>query len=675
MASHTPNATEHGDTFKVIATDRSWQGSVSDLTRLIAARFGLPEEAVREALSRRGQVEVASGVGAQDADRLRDVLARIGVTALLEPHVQDPALKPDPAQPARPSSRAPTKGGDTILDLRGHSKPIELTPPGRPRNTMLNWASREGLPGAAPDEVGAAGDEGPLKVALGDSGLKVELPSIALDPPLHKPSRETAATPPLARPAVLVKAEPALAPAARIDPLKTPAPPSAQPTLQMTPPPPSLSSPRASALSAPAPSASALSASVLSALETSASAPSALKTSASAPQTPPFPMPTVDLMGNLDDAWGEVQRAETPPQASGLRPIRRAQPEAPDDGPTRTDLTPIAQTGGWASILGDALAAVPAAPAPLAEGSWEASFEVIEGTGEGLNPADLFDSSNLDDVARLAAGAALDISPEGIVTRKPPASPSRPPARFSPPARVDSGQVAAPAARSKHDPRLAGLLTALFPGAGQVYNGQPAKGLMVGLTFWLLVPWALGVRDAVYTARSIAAGMFAPEGAGNKAHSALYAAAWIPVMALALVGIGRGVALLSPAEAPKESVEANQEAIIEARGAALIATERAFYRGDKARQLAEEGLRRAGEPTPGDPGFGLSQSERERQARTQIAAGAAACGRREYIQCQELMRRALALDPTNTEAWRYMVLSQQQLADEKGSATLKKGEE
>jgi hypothetical protein len=50
------------------------------------------------------------------------------------------------------------------------------------------------------------------------------------------------------------------------------------------------------------------------------------------------------------------------------------------------------------------------------------------------------------------------------------------------------------------DPVLGALLSAIVPGAGQVYNMQFVKGLLVFLTCWLVIPYFLGIFDAYLTA-------------------------------------------------------------------------------------------------------------------------------------------------------------------------------
>jgi TM2 domain-containing membrane protein YozV len=49
------------------------------------------------------------------------------------------------------------------------------------------------------------------------------------------------------------------------------------------------------------------------------------------------------------------------------------------------------------------------------------------------------------------------------------------------------------------DPVLAALLSTVIPGAGQVYNLQFLKGLLVFLSCWLIIPYFLGIFDAYVT--------------------------------------------------------------------------------------------------------------------------------------------------------------------------------
>jgi len=51
------------------------------------------------------------------------------------------------------------------------------------------------------------------------------------------------------------------------------------------------------------------------------------------------------------------------------------------------------------------------------------------------------------------------------------------------------------------NPYLAGALNVFLPGVGQMYAGDPGDGVLTLLTFWLAIPWYLGIVDAVQEAR------------------------------------------------------------------------------------------------------------------------------------------------------------------------------
>ena len=63
-----------------------------------------------------------------------------------------------------------------------------------------------------------------------------------------------------------------------------------------------------------------------------------------------------------------------------------------------------------------------------------------------------------------------------------------------------------PAAFVPHEiknPGLALCLSIIFPGGGQFYNGHIGKGILILLTFWLLIPWIYGIFDAYSSANRI----------------------------------------------------------------------------------------------------------------------------------------------------------------------------
>jgi len=63
------------------------------------------------------------------------------------------------------------------------------------------------------------------------------------------------------------------------------------------------------------------------------------------------------------------------------------------------------------------------------------------------------------------------------------------------------------------NPTIAALLSFLIGGAGQIYNGQIGKGILIFLTAWLIIPWIYGIFDAYNTAKRIKSGDLVTEAA------------------------------------------------------------------------------------------------------------------------------------------------------------------
>ncbi|MBL7068577.1 MAG: hypothetical protein ISS34_01790 [Candidatus Omnitrophica bacterium] len=60
--------------------------------------------------------------------------------------------------------------------------------------------------------------------------------------------------------------------------------------------------------------------------------------------------------------------------------------------------------------------------------------------------------------------------------------------------------------KGERSPVLAAILSFIIGGAGQIYNGQIGKGLLILFTSWLVLPWIYGIFDAYATAKKINAG-------------------------------------------------------------------------------------------------------------------------------------------------------------------------
>lgn len=57
--------------------------------------------------------------------------------------------------------------------------------------------------------------------------------------------------------------------------------------------------------------------------------------------------------------------------------------------------------------------------------------------------------------------------------------------------------------KPEKQPVLSAILSFALPGAGQVYNGQIGKGLLIFFTGWLIIPWIYGIFDGYKTAEKI----------------------------------------------------------------------------------------------------------------------------------------------------------------------------
>lgn len=53
------------------------------------------------------------------------------------------------------------------------------------------------------------------------------------------------------------------------------------------------------------------------------------------------------------------------------------------------------------------------------------------------------------------------------------------------------------------NPGIALLLSLIFPGGGQFYNGHAGKGFLVLFTFWMILPWIWSLFDAYSSANRI----------------------------------------------------------------------------------------------------------------------------------------------------------------------------
>ncbi len=66
------------------------------------------------------------------------------------------------------------------------------------------------------------------------------------------------------------------------------------------------------------------------------------------------------------------------------------------------------------------------------------------------------------------------------------------------------------AKKGDHSPMLAAILSFVIGGAGQMYNGEIGKGILIFFTSWLVIPWLYGIFNAYSTAKKIREGTITP---------------------------------------------------------------------------------------------------------------------------------------------------------------------
>lgn len=238
----------------------------------------------------------------------------------------------------------------------------------------------------------------------------------------------------------------------------------------------------------------------------------------------------------------------------------------------------------------------------------------IEPAGMAAEPVEHFEGRQIQDAF------------ESVDDERPPFKPRG----------FDSGPV--------HIPLLAALLTAVAPGAGQIYNGQPEKAKKLAMMRFLLIkPWIDGVRQAWAYGEKVHT-YYAPrpaEGAFKRAM--IFAAQWWIAMVLL---VGTSIWGLSSLQAYMERQAEQQRGLavqqtiyfledVVADGLAS-AQEAAI---EKAEQV-EESSAAAG---------GMSNAER---ARRLFIIGYHYCLAQEYAMCAATMGRVTALSRDNRDAFR-----------------------
>lgn len=336
---------------------------------------------------------------------------------------------------------------------------------------------------------------------------------------------------------------------------------------------------------------------------------------------------------------------------------------------------PVRESGtGWDAVLSKMGGALPpAASAPSvprgSTGEWEVTIEtedssqafVIESPDEGVGKSMAGIRPLSVEAGSKGAGKA---PPERPKRHSLPAMPSlsqprepesRPAAPLAAP--VTSALPAVrPQSAGSHSPLVAAILGVIFPGAGQVYNGQFLKGAAVGVSCVLVFPWLWGIWDAWRVGGAIRGGSSRYGLPGSLRDVGVYVVVASLLASLCSYGVSEALDRgWFDEESPETRMTQKMRRRIAARGSAEIAMERAFYRADRAKQEAEAELRKSGGGAD-SPGFGLPQHERERRAVRTLTRARAACSANLLEECRSLLQEARALDPANKEAWKLTVI-------------------
>jgi len=106
--------------------------------------------------------------------------------------------------------------------------------------------------------------------------------------------------------------------------------------------------------------------------------------------------------------------------------------------------------------------------------------------------------------ANLGAVAPGAPQPQGISVQGP-AMPGNQPTIVIQNVQAQQGPPPPPAwaYREIKNPTIALLLSVVFPGGGQFYNGEAGKGILVLFTFWLAIPYIWSIFDAYNSANRI----------------------------------------------------------------------------------------------------------------------------------------------------------------------------
>lgn len=194
--------------------------------------------------------------------------------------------------------------------------------------------------------------------------------------------------------------------------------------------------------------------------------------------------------------------------------------------------------------------------------------------------------------------------------------------------------------RPEHPPQVAALLSALAPGAGQVFNGEDDKALSYGLKFWMIKPWIDAVRDAHERAEKIRTYWAPRPESGAFAGAIKYLLAFWLCVALSSTLLYWGGDKLIDAARREPEPTIGPEQIAASLDDAETQVLNARVKGLDAVQEAS---------LDAEPRAQYTMSDKERASRL-FALGYRECRSRNYAICEAMMKRISELQNAHRPA-------------------------
>ncbi len=198
--------------------------------------------------------------------------------------------------------------------------------------------------------------------------------------------------------------------------------------------------------------------------------------------------------------------------------------------------------------------------------------------------------------------------------------------------------------RPEHVPLVAAVLSAIAPGAGQVFNGQPDKAQRFGWTFILIWPWIKSVRQAMSYGEKVRT-YYAPRPEPGTAKRASWYVVkwWVAVVLIAVVSTG----LVSMIEDHlDEQSQLRHERVL---GHAVDAGTIEVAQSVGAAQVAADEVEIQEEEQEEETEYTMDDEER---AQRLFIVGYHYCMGENFSMCEQLMGRVTSLVTGNQDAYR-----------------------